>query len=66
MTRQTFPGVEVRKVNMTPYNSNQPPHGLARETIDYRQLLYYRVIGEHTKGGRQSARLRPSVCERSK
>lgn len=32
-------------MNMTPYNSNQPPHGLARETIDYRQLQYYRVIG---------------------
>ncbi|KAI9872276.1 MAG: hypothetical protein M1830_001828 [Pleopsidium flavum] len=45
----SFPGVEVRKVNMTPYNSNQPPHGRAKDPIDYRQLQYYRAIGSMPK-----------------
>lgn len=42
----TAPGVEVRKVNMTPYNSNQAPYGSEKDPIDYRQLQYYKIIGD--------------------
>ncbi len=43
--KDNFPGLDIRKVNMTPYNSNQPPDAPPKDPIDYRQLQYYQVSG---------------------
>lgn len=39
LLRNDFPGLDIRKVDMSKYNDDKPPE-------DYRQLHYYRPIGD--------------------